>query len=272
MEMIKVGEFPLYFDEEERATAELIAIACEKSSALIQEHWGLPVPENCAIYVMTSWRQFLLDAAPASWKLLLRLLLPLFRRRLAETWRYAGGWAQPFGKYHAVGIKPPRLLAAADKRIGGQIFITEEDLDKKVQIIACHELTHAFNQHLKMPSWFNEGLAMIIADKFSAAPTVKPETLQRLNTPLPDTSRITYPRIKNEQALLDIYIFGYWVTRYFDEVYPGLLRELLAQPYQKESFNRQIAATLQIPIESLWEKIGPLVIRHYDGTGGVPAQ
>ncbi|MCJ7626626.1 MAG: hypothetical protein MUO76_24295, partial [Anaerolineaceae bacterium] len=69
MEKIEEKDFELFFDPQEHGSAELLRVAVEKSFQTIQEHWGLNLPEDLRVYVMTSWQRFIFHSAPWFWKI-----------------------------------------------------------------------------------------------------------------------------------------------------------------------------------------------------------
>lgn len=154
---------------------------------------------------------------------------------------FCRGWEQKYGNVRTVGIKPPRLLETADRRIGERIFIKEESIQDKIRSIACHELTHAFTAHLRLPAWLKEGLAMLMVDKFFLKPTVKKNTLEILKNSSDPSAGSQRSGFKGEDTLLYLYIRGYWRTRYIYETCPDLLKELLAKPYGKKQLEVKIA-------------------------------
>ena len=96
-----ISHVTLMFNPDEQNTADLIGGACEKAIQLAQEIWGLGPPENCRIYVMTSWWGFVFQSAPWPWRILLGgndtvLVLPCpenvaVQRRLDPTvWQASG--------------------------------------------------------------------------------------------------------------------------------------------------------------------------------------
>ncbi len=105
----------LYFDEGEAEAALLLEDACVRSQSVIREAWGLQEPAECRIYVVTSWLQFLFHSAPWHRRIIRAMLLPLWYRRVSQSWRFSGGWTLPHSKRPAVGIKPPRLIAETDR-------------------------------------------------------------------------------------------------------------------------------------------------------------
>jgi len=216
METMSIDGLTLFYDADERDTAELIRLASENSVRLIHEHWGLDTPEDCRVYVMTSWLHFVLHSAPWHWRVLLAVSIPLWYFAVRRTWPYAGGWAQRYGKRQAVGVKPPRLLQLGDRSMGDQIFIREEeDPEEKVQHVTCHELVHAFAAHLKLPLWLNEGLAMVTVDRYFGKPTVRRETIEFLESSPHKTSQGRYRNLsaKDKNTFIYHFVRGYWLTR-----------------------------------------------------------
>ena len=163
----------LYFDDQDHDASMIFEKAITDSAGVIKETWDLNVPRDCRVYVMRTWWGFIYGSAPWPWRILLLLTLPFWILKVVKFWKISGGWAQRFGRRHVVGVKPPMLIKAADTRLGEKIFIKENNIDNKVRNITCHELTHAFTAHLKLPMWLNEGLAMITVDKLLQKPSVK---------------------------------------------------------------------------------------------------
>jgi len=243
MQRISINGLTLFFDAEEQDTVELIGQACAKSMRVIQEHWKLDIPKDCRIYIMTSWFGFMFRSAPWPWKILLAVTMPLWVLRAKKIWPLVGGWEQRYGRRRVVGVKPPRLVRLADKRIGDRIFVKEEDANEKVRSITCHELTHAFTSHLQLPAWLKEGLAMVMVDKFFEEPTVQYETLKVLehSSDKHTFGRRQKLRVGDGNALVYLYARGYWLTRYIEETLPGLLKDLLSRRCQHNELQDKIA-------------------------------
>ena len=85
MNKMYVREYPIYYDDEEKEAARIIADAFDRSIKLIDRLWGLTIPEDCRLYVMTSWVRFLFHSAPWGWKLLLGLTIPLWSIRVRRV-------------------------------------------------------------------------------------------------------------------------------------------------------------------------------------------
>ncbi len=104
MKTIAVAGLALFFDDDERDTAESVRHACEKSVQIIHAHWGLETPEDCRVYVMRSLLHFVFHSAPWSWRILLGVTFPLWYPRQRRIWPYAGGYEQRYGRRLAVGV------------------------------------------------------------------------------------------------------------------------------------------------------------------------
>jgi hypothetical protein len=261
-----INDLTLFFDISEREAAELIGQACEQSAEIIYACWGLDTPEDCRVYVMTSWVRFLFHAPPWPWKILVAATLPLWYFRARKLWALAGGWHQQFGERRAVGVKPPRLLKAANTSVGERIFAKEDDLDERVRRNVCHELTHAFTSHLGLPMWLNEGLAMATVDKFAGESTVKPETIQALTQPPRDTGPGRYHQLRGE-AMDDLVFYhcvrGYWLTRYLEDTQSDLLRDLLQKNLGHGTLESKVAAAYGMEPSKFWKSIDDIIVSHF---------
>ena len=265
MKMMAINGLTLFFDDEEQDAVELISQACENSLQLLHECLGLDTPKDSRVYIMTSWLGFMFRSAPWPWKVLLAATIPLWAFRARKLWPLAGGWAQRYGQRRAVGVKPPRLLQLADRRIGDRIFVREEDAGRKVQNITCHELTHAFTSHLHLPTWLNEGLAMVMVDKFAGKPTVRYDSLDVLerSSDKDSVGGRQKLRVGDEDALVYRYVHGYWLTRYIEETRPGLLKELLSRRWQHDELEGKIATAYGKRQEGFWGEMDKDLISHF---------
>lgn len=264
METKSIRGLTLYFDAEEGEAAELIGDACERSVELIGELWGLETPAECRVYVMTSWPRFLFHSAPWPWRVFLAATLPLQYGRIQKVWSIAGGWAQRYGQRRTVGLKPPRLLREVGAGLRERIFVHRE-VDECVQHNTCHELVHAFSDHLRLPTWLHEGLAMVTVDRFAGKPTVKADTLKAL-TRQPSSTRPQegYGGMAvDPDRLLYLAVRGYWITRYLAEVRSALLRGLLEQRQSREELEGTLAAELGMSREGFWDRIDGIVLAHF---------
>ena len=269
MESRAISGITLLFDQSERDTADLIAGTCAKAVQLIDESWGLKTPADCRIYVMTSWLRFVFHSAPWHWRILLGVLFPLWSLRAKRMWSYAGGWTQRFGRRVVIGVKPPRLLELADRSIGDRIFIKETDTEEKMQHITCHEMTHAFSSHLKLPMWLNEGIAMVTVDLLLGKPTIKRETLEIIRAWPQKSKSPTYREMSRAGGEEIAYqtTRGYWITRYLEEKHAGLLRRTFSGSRSQvgASLERAVISELGMQTESFWQEIDDVVTAHFEG-------
>jgi hypothetical protein len=265
METRSVDGITLWFDAEERDAATLIGDACAKTAGLLNELWGLETPNNCRVYVMTSWLRFVLHSASWPRRVYLTLMLPLVALQVGRVWKYAGGWNLPLKEGPAVGVKPPSLIQQADRSAGDQLFIREADIREKVEHLTCHELTHAFTCHLALPSWLNEGLAMVAVDRYFGRPTVRPETLEILSRASDETGAGAPDKLPkgDPEALVELYIRAYWVTRYIQETQPVLLRAILSECYDLHVLEAKLAGAYDIEPREFWTEMNRLVTSHY---------
>ena len=265
MQTKSIAGLRVIYQADDTEAAAIVEDACLHSIRVISDTWGLPVPGDCRVYVMTSWMRFAVDSAPWPWRLLMAITVPLWFSRVRSLWRYAGGWTQGFGGRPAVGLNPPHLMSTADKSIGERIFIREEDVTQKVRHVTCHELTHAFMAHLRLPSWLNEGLAMVTVDRFFGRPTVRQETLATL-TPQSragrpqDSARVN---LADKDAIIRHYVRGYWIARYLAETDLEFLRGLLRARTSRRQLESRIAAKLGDSPKALWTEVDTIVLSHF---------
>ena len=266
MERITTNGLTLYFDPEEREAGEMIRKACQHSIQTINTSWGLEVPQDCRVYIMTSWPRCVFQGAPLQTQILLGLTMPFWYSEIKKRWEYAGGWAQQYGDRQVVGIKAPRLIKHTPQTMGTSIFIPEENLEQKVLSIVCHELTHAFSSHLALPTWMHEGLAMVSVDRCFGKPSVLPDTLQMLqdsNQSERATDKINLNAQSREEIIL-LYVRGYWLTRYLADTQPELLKNLLTQRYSHQTLEAKIASGVGIKPEDFWKQIDERVVAHFE--------
>jgi hypothetical protein len=260
-----ISHVTLVFDPGEQDTADLIGGACAKAIRLIQESWGLKTPEDCRIYVMTSWLGFVFQSAPWHWRVLLGATMPLWCFRARRTWPYSAAWTQRYGRRVAIGVKPPHLLEQSDRSIGVRMFVEEKDMRVNVQHVTCHELTHACSAHLKLPAWLNEGIATVTVDRFLERPTIRGETLELVRGFLPKGAPPTYRELSRMSGEAIAYhgVRGYWLVRYLEEKHPGLLRGMFSLRRDSRTIEREIAMELGMEAESFWREIDGVVVGHF---------
>ena len=266
MDTLFVDGMPIYYPPEERRASILLRQVAEKSVHLNQELWGLSTPQDFRLYVMTSWRDFFSHAAPRNWQILIKLVSPLLYPRVDRMWPYVGGWEQRFGARIAVGVKPPSLMSESDTSLGEKIFCQVEDIERKFQLTACHEITHGYSTHLALPAWLKEGIAMVTVDHYAGEGTVRPDTLDILTKRNDSEQSGGYRsmRAKGPQEMIYIYVRGYWVTRYLEATRPGLLKSLFDRRYPQRELETRIAAAYDMTHDQFWESINDLVASHFE--------
>jgi hypothetical protein len=254
----------LYFDAGDEEAAGLIADACERSLDLLRARWGLEAPEDCRVYVMTSWPRFLFGSAPWPRRIYLAVTLPLRYGRIQKLWDLSGGWAQRYGRRQVMGLKPPRLLQEIDAGRRESVFV-RRDTGQWVQHNTCHELVHACTEPLRLPVWLHEGLAMVAVDRLAGSPTVKAETLAALA----NRSRGAGPQAgsgrpaADPETLVYLAVRGYWIARYLDETRPALLKSQLARPQPHQALESALAAGLGLGREEFDARIDGIVLAHF---------
>jgi hypothetical protein len=266
MEKRSIKGLTLFFDAKEQEAAELVGDACEQSVGLIHRLWGLAMPADCRVYVMTSWPSFLFHSAPWPWRIWLGTTMPLRQARLQKLWELAGGWTQCYGHRRTIGVKPPRLLQAADSGIRERIFVPRK-VEEWVQHNTCHELVHAFAGHLRLPTWLHEGLAMVTVDHLAGRPTVKSETIETLaQRAIGSGPTEGYGRQSvDPERLIYLAVRGYWVTRYLADTRPALLTKLLERRLPHDLLEGTLAVELGMDQRLFWSRIDAIVVSHFRG-------
>ncbi len=260
MQSKSVEGIRLFFAEDQARAAELCADACAKSIPLIREVWGLEVPRDCRVYVMTSWPRFLFQAAGWPNGLAVALALPLLYFRIRKQWPVIAGWTYRFYRRAVVGVKPPALLAKADTRLGALIYVREPDLGRKLQTTLCHELVHAFSAALRLPLWLNEGIAMLSVDRYAGVQTVKPNTIS-------PASNANYRNLMRQGAdgIAYNYLRAYWLVRFLEECQPGLIRSLLVKRQRAREIEAQVSRAVGLEPGRFWIEINGKISAHFAG-------
>jgi hypothetical protein len=272
METMSIDGLTLYYEAEEREAAILIGDACQQSVKLIGELWGQEGPEECRVYVMTSWQRFLFHSAPWPWRIWLGVTLPLRYARVQKLWDLSGGWAQRYGERQVIGVKPPRLMQTVDAGLRARLFV-ERETEEWVRHNTCHELVHAYTAHLGLPAWLHEGLAMVTVDRLAGRSTVKAETLDVLRR----QSQGGRPQegyrgaAIDEESLLYLAVRGYWITRYLADTRPQTLRGLLEQQ-PHDALESRLADEMGMSPDQFWQAIDDIVVSHFGKDQGAPAQ
>jgi hypothetical protein len=220
---------------------------------------------NCRVYLMDSWPRCVFLGAPLASQILLGLTLPFWYRDFKMRWEYAGGWSQRYGHRQVVGIKTPKLIAGAKDAMGESLFVQEGDAGKKYLSIVCHELTHACSAHLGLPSWMNEGLAMVSVDRCLEKQTVLEETLDLLEPAAGNgkpAEKLDMAAQSRRQVIL-LYVRGYWLTRYLQETHSDLICELLADHVTPGEMEARITDGLNLSQEHFWQEADALLIEQY---------
>ena len=259
-----INGITVIFDPGDQDTAELICETTDTALQLIQESWGLGKPEDCRIFVMTSWWGFFFQSAPWLWRIFLFITLPVWCFRARRTWPYSAAWTQRYGRQVAIGIKPPRLLDISDKSIGLQMFVEEKDPKIKVRHLTCHELTHACSAHLKLPAWLNEGLASVTVDRYLQKQTIRTDTLELVQSFTPKGRPATYRELSQLSGKAIAYhaVRGYWLVRYLEERCSGLLKRLFSSPQAARTVEQDIARELGVDPGGFWGKIDDMLVAH----------
>lgn len=266
MQRIPAAGLAVYFSLEHREIAASVAESCERSSNYIVESLNLGIPDDCRVYVMTSWPVFIFHPAPWRWRVLLALSLPFWFRKAKKMWSYSAGWTLRYGGRRAVGVKPPELLRKTETALGDRIFAQNRSMNEKIEHVTCHELVHAFTAHLKLPMWLNEGLAQTTVDRVFDVETVRGDTILMLR-PLGAGAPREYKNLRpgDMKELGYGFVRGYWLTRHILETQPGLMKRLLAFRMERSELECAVGEAYGMSAGDFWRRIDDLLISHYGG-------
>lgn len=265
MESKAIGGILLLYDRPEQETAELIESACEKTLLLTRQLWGLSEPDNCQVIIMTSWSGFVFRSAPIIWRILLGVTIPFWVSRIRRTWPLSAGWTQRYGKRVAIGIKPARLLEQADRSVGLEMFVLEQDLNIHIQHVTCHELVHACSAHLRLPMWLNEGIATLTTDRFAGRQMIKESTLDMVREFMPKEGPPSYRQL-SRMGWKGIAYHGsrsYWIVRYLEENHPGLIKEQFQRDLRGDEIEQAILQVLGFQRARFWEEVDSILTGHF---------
>ena len=262
------NEIKVVYKPDDTDTADVVREVAKRALALIRESWSLEKPQDCRIYIMTSWWGFFFQSTPWIWRIGLAATLPLWSFRARRVWPYSAAWTQNYGRRVAIGIKPPRLLEVSDKSIGKLLYVEEKDSQAKLQQLTCHELTHACSVQLKLPAWLNEGLAMVTVDRFLGKQTIRDDTLEVIGSFKPRGRPPSYRQQSRLSAEAIAYhtAIGYWIVRYLEEVHPGFLKQKMTSHIASQTWDYEISAVLGIEPGVFWSTIPDVLIAHFNKT------
>jgi hypothetical protein len=256
-----IDQVELIYPADEEKDAEIIRRAISTAVDVLNRRYGLQPPSDCRVILMTGWQMFLETGAPGYMKLLLPLIKLLQGNRFEDTWKLAGGWNQKMGRRIVAGIKPGRLIEAADRRLGEKIFLPADSIDEKVFSVTCHELTHAFSDHLRLPSWLNEGLAMLTADHALEKTTIRKDTLEFLKNS--QIGRITRLNLSSKNTMVLLYVRAYWLTRWLEQEKEQQLQSWLKRPLRPGRIDMQLAAELKMSTTDFWSTIDHFLYEYF---------
>lgn len=237
---------PIHFGVGEESVAELLGSAVRRVVELLERQWDLAPPSGLNVHVLSDWRRFILESAPRGRRWIARLTMPIWGPRAAQQFAAVGGWAIPWRGAPSVGVKGPGGLRATSE-LGAELFEPVADLEEKLEHVACHELTHAFTAHLRLPGWINEGVAMRAVDHLAGGSTVRMESKERIQ----EAPRVFRTRAfklgvrRDPRRLLEIYATGYWATRAIDESSGDALRETLAESVTRRERHARFVSALR---------------------------
>jgi hypothetical protein len=252
-----------YYKQEDEETVRLLEDILPSCDELLRNKYGLKAPKKCKVYITEKLVATYFFSQPFIIKLVILILAPitfpcLFFMHM--NFKCCVAVASPSKRKSIIYIKPIRLLPYLEG-IGRGVFNIEPDLSIKIQGAFCHELTHAYSSKLNLPSWLNEGIAMLAMDELWGKQSVKVDSLKCLSNKnkRPSISLLGMSRDKVSAK----YAHCYWLTKYLLEEETELMKELLSKKLRSKKLERKISVCLHINRERLWEEISSLVYDFY---------
>lgn len=243
---------PIFFEEEDQDTADLIHEAALSTLRLIDELWRLHPPVDWSLVVLTSPDDFLKYGPTGLLRWIARFFQHRWRPRAEAFWPSIDGWVQRFGPRIMVGVKPMRLISLDEPNVGDGFFRPVTSPEERVRRVTCLQTTQAALAHLGLPPWLYEGIPMLTVDAFAGEETVHPETIDYLEDHLGEAS-IT---------LMTQYARSYWRTRFLHETRLGMLPSILREPQPRPVLRERL---IQAFGGSLWEEADAAVVERFKG-------
>jgi hypothetical protein len=256
---------PIFFERRQQESAEHIHRSLAPIIDFICSTWGLEVPQDFRVYIMTSMLQFIFHPASLFRKIVLGLFLPLWYGKAKKVWGFSGGWSLPVGKSRVIGVKPPELWPDPGKNFGIKVFVDEPDSTLKFNWFLCHETVHAFSLHLRLPLWLNEGIAAVSVDRLYQRETIRRETLDLFEGKIEKDTNMNYRSVqrKDKRVLLYHFVRGYWFTRYLEEKHPGLVKSLLKERQNHQAITAAVEKEMDLQRGQLWQQLDAILSDHF---------
>jgi len=232
----------VHYETAYKSVAVEVLQSFEKAEPILIKKWGPRNSDFIVVYICNSPIDFVFSIATGILRLLWKITYPLWARKLELFYNRAGGVTMHIKSKSYIWLRPPDAYDYVEKTIGKLLFGKIEDRSEKLQFVFVHELTHAHIGNRKLPTWINEGIAMITVDEYFSKCTVLESTLTTLFKDHRNYNLVTYRKMANSRPI-DIaftYTYGYWATRYIEEVYPNILMEALTKNLKKNEFTRFI--------------------------------
>jgi len=213
------------------------------------DEWGIQQQRKYSIFIADDWHVALHNLP------LLRLRLklsPNLHKGYNDMWSRVRAWALHSTFRSNICIK--ENFDAEDKKDnpGRIIYDLSTDIYSS-EIVFCHELTHICTQHLRLPHWLEEGIAMLTVDKYFNLQTVSLSTLELLKQHPQHmlTSKIKWLEKPSATVIACQYAAGYWLSRYLHELHPDSFKYLLAKPRKEQEIKKHLTEVCGLDIQNL---------------------
>jgi hypothetical protein len=106
---------------------------------------------------------------------------------------------------------------------------------------------------------------MVAVDKYFNRSTVQTDTLSSIKNTQHKTNPRSYRQLHRAEkdALIYLYVRGYWITRFYDEQYPDVLRQLTSRRRSQSKIIDVLAKPVHLSVKDFWQHIDDVVIDHF---------
>jgi len=241
----------LYFSLRNKKLANTLKNYLDEIVRFIEETWKINSPENLNVYIVDSMLKFVFHSSSLLKKLLLIIFFPLWYYKAKKLWPFSAAWTLRAKKNPIIDIKSPDELKNSDPSIGKDIYTNDaygNNYKSKWIGLACHELVHAFTSSQFLSLWLNEGIAQLTVEKFLNKETISTDTIVSLKNNAGKAKNINYRNIHRMEKSLITYslVRGYWITRYLDEKYPKLLKEIVSNKIMGKKIKKLLVQKTEI--------------------------
>lgn len=262
----KVDNITIKFSLGGWSSIDRVVNSSKKCVPIVESLWGVKVPDKYSIYILDCFRDYLamvISSCNIIQKAIIIPYLPLVYLKLKQSYSIVGGVAAY--RKPIIGIKSEIQILMNESIIGKYIFTPLPNIEQSIESIICHELFHIAVNPLHLPQWLNEGLAMYAQDKINGKRSVRDETLEYIARFPYKNCILGYKSVSEKDASLIVYAYArsYWLVNYFEEKYPGLIKEILDHHLNNDKIEKIISHRTGMKINQFWKQIDQILFEYF---------